>query len=178
MGLCPYRSQHASFLSTANRWQCGDTDGTETYRGKQEQCSIAFTVILKTFRSLQIHPFHSIHTKTCTLHLQPHLSRRVMACRAAQCSGVLCWQDSPQVELGSRASLNCWLLSYSWQAKISSPLMRAFRNLVAVFPISSFDTEASLNWSLICLQVPKGQHAGSPVKRKEVCYQSQTRPPQ
>lgn len=34
MGPRPYRSQHAPFLSTANRWQCGDTDGTETYRWK------------------------------------------------------------------------------------------------------------------------------------------------
>lgn len=37
----------------------------------------------KTFQRLEIHPFASIPPETCTLRLPPHLSRRVMACRAA-----------------------------------------------------------------------------------------------
>lgn len=30
----PIPSQHAAFLRAANRWLCGETDGTETYRDK------------------------------------------------------------------------------------------------------------------------------------------------
>lgn len=58
MGPRPYRSQHAPFLSTANRWQCGDTDGTETYRwktGTKQQRIYSHS----TFQRLEKQPFPS-----------------------------------------------------------------------------------------------------------------------
>lgn len=84
MGPRPYRSQHAPFLSTANRWQCGDTDGTETYRwktGTKQQRIYSHSENISEVREATISV--RIHTETCTLRLQAHLSRRVMACRAA-----------------------------------------------------------------------------------------------
>lgn len=91
MGPRPYQSQHASFLSTANRWQCGDTDGTEICRGKQEQCSPAFTVILKTLQRLKysLLLFHSHKNMHVTSSASPEQARHGVPCNVVQRSVVL-----------------------------------------------------------------------------------------
>lgn len=161
----------------------------ETYRGKtgtMQQYSIKPQQMKKSIYShckknkkqktiprLEIDPFGSIYLKHADYVYS--LTWADVSWRAGQRSAAECcagrihrrWSWDPE---------HLWTAGCSHTADRLRSHPRWWGPSETWWPCSPSPQQASLNWCLICLQVQKGQHTGSPVRKRGFDYQSQTRP--